>query len=96
MVRKKPTTPSAFAHGRRLHTVDRRRITDMELESIEQQELTASERTVLAEDRKRWQRMGAGSHLDEWLSFGPGLMIRRHLAMKLAHVNKPEGRGYAQ
>jgi hypothetical protein len=68
----------------------------MELESIEQQELTASERAVLAEDRTRWKRMGAGSHLDEWLSFGPGLMIRRHLAMKLAHVNKPEGRGYAQ
>jgi hypothetical protein len=66
----------------------------MTLENIEQTELTISERTVLAEDRERWKRMGAGAHLDDWLAYGPGLMIRRRLAMRLAYVNKPEGRGY--
>ena len=66
----------------------------MTLDNIEQNELTVSERDVLANDRERWKRMGAGSHLDEWLSFGAGLMIRRHLAMKLAHTNRPEGRAY--
>ncbi len=66
----------------------------MTLDTIEQTELTASERDVLAQDRERWSRLGLGAHLDDWLSFGPGLMIRRRLAMNLAHTNKPEGRGY--
>jgi hypothetical protein len=66
----------------------------MTIDDIEQIELTPSERAVLAEDRERWKKMGAGAHLDEWLAYGPGLMIRRRLAMKLAYTNKPEGRGY--
>jgi hypothetical protein len=45
---------------------------------------------------KRWKHMGAGAHLNEWLAYGDGLMIRRRLAMKIAHVNRPEGRGYVQ
>jgi hypothetical protein len=57
-------------------------------------ELTAGERDVLADDIARWKRMGAGSHLDEWLAFGTGLMIRRRLAMRMAYTNRPEGRGY--
>ncbi len=65
------------------------------VDTIEQTELTASQRGVLADDRERWSRMGRGAHLDDWLNFGPGLMIRRGLAMKLAHTNKPEGRGYS-
>jgi hypothetical protein len=64
--------------------------------AIEQEELTQSERQVLAEDRQRWKRMGAGAHLDEWLAYGPGLMIRRRLAMKLCHTNRPEGRCYTE
>ena len=68
----------------------------MSIEIIKQNELTASEREVLAEDRKRWKRMSAGAHLDEWLAYGPGLLIRRRLAMRLAHVNRPEGRGYTE
>lgn len=67
----------------------------MTVEDIRQTELTSSERTVLAEDIDRWKRMGAGGHLDDWLAYGPGLMIRRRLAMKIAYVNKPEGKGYA-
>lgn len=70
-------------------------MTTEKINSIEQERLTASERTVLAEDRKRWQRMGAGAHLDDWLAYGPGLMIRRSLAMHIAFVNRPEGKGYA-
>jgi hypothetical protein len=59
-------------------------------------ELSVNERTVLAEDAERWRRLGAGEHLDDWLAFAPGLMIRRTLAMRIAFVNRPEGRGYAQ
>ncbi|MGO8923243.1 MAG: hypothetical protein ACLQF4_09920 [Xanthobacteraceae bacterium] len=65
------------------------------INSIEQEKLTASERAVLAEDRVRWKRMGAGAHLDDWLAYGNGLMIRRRLAMHIAFVNRPEGKGYA-
>jgi hypothetical protein len=66
----------------------------MNIDLIQQTELTADQREVLAQDRERWQRMGAGHHLDDWLAFGPGQHIRRTLAMKIAHTNKPEGRAY--
>jgi hypothetical protein len=68
----------------------------MQVEAIKQSDLTQSEREVLKEDAARWKRMGAGSHLDDWLSYFPGLAIRRRLAMRLAFTNKPEGKGYAQ
>ena len=54
-----------------------------------------SDRAVLAEDRERWARLGKGAQLDEWLEFGSGLMIRRRLAMRLAHTNVPRGARYA-
>ena len=56
----------------------------MSIEDIKQTELTPSERDVLTADRKRWQHMGGGGHLDDWLAYGNGLMIRRRLAMKMA------------
>ena len=62
----------------------------------ERSNLNQSEQNVLAEDRERWKRMGAGAHLDEWLAYAPGFMLRRRMAMRMAHVNRPEGRGYAQ
>jgi hypothetical protein len=68
----------------------------MNIELIQQNELTAEQRDVLAQDRERWQRMGAGRHLDDWMAFGPGQLIRRSLAMKIAHTNKPEGRTYTE
>jgi hypothetical protein len=68
----------------------------MQIEDIKATELVQGERDTLREDALRWPRMGAGSHLDDWLAYVPGLRIRRRLAMKLAHVNKPEGRGYPQ
>jgi len=66
------------------------------IENIKRTELTDSEREVLTEDRKHSRVMGTGAHLDAWLAYGPGLQIRRRLAMQIAFVNKPEGRGYVQ
>lgn len=68
----------------------------LSVDTIKQTELTPSEREVLAADRERWQHMGGGGHLDDWLAYGNGLMIRRRLAMRMSYVNSPEGRGYAQ
>ena len=68
----------------------------MTLETIRQTELSANEREILNEDRKRWKRMGEGAHLHEWLAYGDGLMIRRRLAIRINHLNRPEGKGYAQ
>ena len=68
----------------------------MQVDDIKHKELTPSEYEVLSRDKERWQRMGAGGHLDDWLAYRPGLMIRRRLAMRMAFTNKPEGKGYAQ
>ena len=68
----------------------------MQVDDIKHKELTPSEYEVLSRDKERWQRMGAGGHLDDWLAYQPGLMIRRRLAMRMAFTNKPEGKGYAQ
>jgi hypothetical protein len=68
----------------------------MQADDIKQKDLTQSERDVLKEDATRWRRMGAGAHLDDWLAYQPGLMIRRRLAMRMAFTNRPEGRGYIQ
>src|SRR6476620_7625613 len=68
----------------------------MQIDTIKQTDLTQSERDVLKEDATRWHKMGAGSHLDDWLAYYPGLAIRRRLAMRMAFTNKPEGKGYVQ
>jgi hypothetical protein len=68
----------------------------MQIDDIKQTELDQSERDVLKADAARWKLMGSGSHLDDWLAYGSGLRIRRRLAMKLANVNRPEGRGYGE
>jgi hypothetical protein len=68
----------------------------MQVEDIKQTDLTQSERDVLKDDATRWRRMGGGGHLDDWLDYQRGLMIRRTLAMKLAHTNRPEGKAYTQ
>jgi hypothetical protein len=71
-------------------------MTAMTIDTIKQTDLTVSERQVLDDDRERWRRMGSGAHLDDWLAYGPGLLIRRRLAMRIAYVNRPEGKGYAR
>jgi len=58
-------------------------------------DLTQSERGVLKDDAARWKREPSRMRLDDWLTYLPGLLIRRTLAMRLAHVNRPEGKGYA-
>jgi hypothetical protein len=91
---RKIVVPPVRKRGRHRHHDDRRRVTAMSIHDIKRTELTPSEREVLEEDRKRWKRMGTGAHLDEWLAYGPGISIRRHLAMKMAYTNRPEGKGY--
>ena len=66
----------------------------MSLDDIKRTELTQSEREVLTQDSERWKQMGSGAHLDQWLAYGPGQAIRRHLAMKIAYTNRPEGKAY--
>jgi hypothetical protein len=57
-------------------------------------DLTDAERAILVDDRKRMAKLGTGTQLDEWLAFGPGLMIRRRIAMRIAQTNEPIGRRY--
>jgi hypothetical protein len=38
--------------------------------------------------------MGSGAHLEEWLTVGEAVLVLRHLAMRIAYVNEPKGRGY--
>jgi hypothetical protein len=100
MMKRKSSTkmaPPARTRERRLHSDHRKGMSAMSsIETIKQTELTPSEREVLTQDRARWRRMGEGGHLDDWLAYGPGLIIRRRLAMRIAFVNRPEGKGYAQ
>jgi hypothetical protein len=63
-------------------------------DKLKESELSPGERSRLAQDGERWQRMSAGAHLDDWLDFAPSLINLRHLAMKLNHMNRPQGRGY--
>jgi hypothetical protein len=56
----------------------------------------AHEVEVLEHDRAVIERLGAGVHLDEWLSLYEGLAILRRMAMHFAHTNRPEGKAYQQ
>ena len=56
----------------------------MSTKSALRADLDAEDRKTLAEDRKRMERLGKGSQLDDWLAFGPGLLIRRRLAKNIA------------
>jgi hypothetical protein len=91
---RKKVAPPVRKHGRRLHDNGSNGAIAMTIEDIKQTELTLSERDVLKADAERWARMGAGGHLDDWLAYAPGLMIRRRLAMKIAYTDNPKGRGY--
>jgi hypothetical protein len=56
----------------------------MSTKSALRADLDAEDRKTLAEDRKRMERLSKGSQLDDWLAFGPGLLIRRRLAKNIA------------
>ena len=88
---------SVREHRHRLHSSNHvKGLAAMTIEAIENEMLTQDERDQLAKDTRRWKRMGEGAHLQEWLEFGPSFMILRRIAMRMAGVNRPEGRGYVQ
>ena len=64
------------------------------ISTIKLTDLNPSEREILAADKERWARLGAGAHLEEWFTFYPGILIRRRLAMRMANTDRPRGRGY--
>ena len=71
----------------------------MSTKSALRAELDAEDRKTLAEDRKRMERLGKGSQLDDWLAFGPGLLIRRRLAKNiagLAETDPAKGHRYSR
>jgi hypothetical protein len=71
----------------------------MSTKSALRADLGAEDRKTLAEDRKRMERLGKGSQLDDWLAFGPGLLIRRRLAKNiagLAETDPAKGRRYSR
>jgi len=89
--RQAPPAPSAavMSSGPLLITETER------INQIKASALSASELAVLEEDKARRARLGGGAHLDEWLEFHPGLVIRRRFAMRIAFTNRPEGKSYA-
>jgi hypothetical protein len=69
----------------------------MNMEQVEkfvQTDTTTGEREMFERDRERIKHIGTGSHLNEWLEFGPGMLCRRTLAMRMAHTNSPQGKAY--
>jgi hypothetical protein len=71
----------------------------MRTKSALRADLDAEDRKTLAEDRKRMERVGKGSQLDDWLAFGPGLLIRRRLAKNiagLAETDPAKGHRYSR
>jgi hypothetical protein len=93
--RSTSVTPTVVSGRRHHHGNHPQRALTVKIEN-ERTNLTQSEQKVLADDRERWKHMGAGAHLDDWLAYGPGLMLRRRMAMRMAFVNRPEGKGYVQ
>jgi hypothetical protein len=67
----------------------------MSIKSPLRADLDAEDRKTLAEDRKRMERLSKGTQLDDWLAFGPGLLIRRRLAKNIAGlVETDPAKGY--
>jgi hypothetical protein len=71
----------------------------MRTKSALRADLDAEDRKTPAEDRRRMERLGKGSQLDDWLAFGPGLLIRRRLAKNiagLAETDRAKGHRYSR
>jgi hypothetical protein len=66
MTKAKKRRPPVSHHRRRAHDARWKGSLAMTIENIEENDLTASEREVLAADRERFQRLASGSHLDEF------------------------------
>jgi hypothetical protein len=96
MTTQRKAAPLVRQHERRpVTTIAGKEPIAMTIQQIIQTELTLSERERLDRDVELLKHLGAGAHLDEWLSLYDGLAIRRRLAMRIAHANRPEGKGYA-
>src|ERR1700686_686555 len=65
-------------------TQNRKEGPHMSTKSALRADLDAEDRKTLAEDRKRMERLGKGSQLEDWLAFGPCLLIRRRPAKNIA------------
>lgn len=68
----------------------------MDIVEMEERELTEARRETIAQVEACWSQMGQGAHLEDWLKIGQTLLIGRQFAMRVAFVNRPEGRGYNQ
>ena len=68
----------------------------MDIVEMEERELTEARRETIAQAEACWSQMGQGAHLEDWLKIGQTLLIGRQFAMRVAFVNRPEGRGYNQ
>jgi hypothetical protein len=88
-------TPPTVDRGRRLHVGPWKGGTNI-MDDIRRTELTQDEKETLAKDEERAKHMGGGAHLNDWLAFGPGLMILRRLAMRVAHSNVARGKRYSE
>jgi hypothetical protein len=66
----------------------------MTIEALEQTDLDDKERTSIELASALWKRLGDGAQLDEWLTLIGPLQSGRRLAMRVAHTNQPQGRGY--
>jgi hypothetical protein len=51
------------------------------IQRIKRSELRPNQLEILEQDWARWQRLGSGAHLNEWLEFYPGLETRATTAI---------------
>jgi hypothetical protein len=58
--------------------------------------LPAELRLRLERDAERAKHMVGGGHLQDWLDYEVSFWGIRNEAMRIAHVNRPEGRGYSE
>lgn len=93
--RTKKMAASSTPHGRRRRHDESWKGAIVMIIEAELEQLSESQRKMLKEDAKRWARIGAGAHLDDWLAFGPTLHLLRGIAMRAAHANTPQGRRYS-
>lgn len=66
------------------------------IDHIEADALSPEEQARLEQDEKRWKKMADGSHLSDWLDYGPSLLKLRQIAMKAAGARRPTGGRYSE
>jgi hypothetical protein len=72
-------------------------VTQMDVIGEEIAKLSQKEQQIIKADAERWQgHLDQASHLKEWLAFGPGLLIRQRMALRLSNSQRPIGRRYSE